>query len=347
VAPTPIRLKGRDVRPHKAVVAPRFGAPTVLTREPWTFVSLWLKKEKQQNALFYWDQGYEFYRASIGLPPQSAPLLLYYSYMNATKALLAAKGISFDPYHGVKKHGTGSSSRVSLKSESVRFLPKGVVPALSTYYSEPEPARTHSLQELFFNMAFIHRSYCLTYTSQTDMFVPLKNCAYVVEKSSGQTYFTAQLSRDFAPSRIVKRLPASLQSDPSGRTGAIRSVKSVSFARPGNPTQADIYNLVALHRELRQDVHYINGAETLWYAKTITSGPRRLARQPPTIVLAAMHWLSEICRYRPLELASHLSGQKNWLLSEFIEMSPSQFIDEIAAELTGYQFLVPNVRPAT
>src|SRR4051812_26852549 len=55
----------------------------------------------------------------------------------------------------------------------------------------------------------------------------------------------------------------------------------------------------------------------------------------------------EICRYRPLELASHLSGQKNWLLSEFIQMSPVQFIDEIASELTGHQFLMPNVRSAT
>jgi hypothetical protein len=62
------------------------------------------------------------------------------------------------------------------------------------------------------------------------------------------------------------------------------------------------------------------------------------------MVLAAMHRLSEVCRYRPLELASYLSGQKNWLLSEFIQMAPTQFIDEIASEITGFQFLVPNVR---
>ena len=59
-----------------------------------------------------------------------------------------------------------------------------------------------------------------------------------------------------------------------------------------------------------------------------------------------MHRLSEICRYQPLQLKSLLEGQKNWLLSEFIQMSPIQFIDEIASEMTGYQFLVPNVRPA-
>jgi len=60
-----------------------------------------------------------------------------------------------------------------------------------------------------------------------------------------------------------------------------------------------------------------------------------------------MHRLSEICRYQPLLLESLPAGQKNWLLSEFIEMSAIQFIDEIASEMTGYQVLVPNVRAAS
>lgn len=60
-----------------------------------------------------------------------------------------------------------------------------------------------------------------------------------------------------------------------------------------------------------------------------------------------MHRLSEICRYRPLQLEKFLAGQRNWLLSEFVTMAPDQFIDGIAAELTGHQFMPPNVRPAT
>jgi len=48
-----------------------------------------------------------------------------------------------------------------------------------------------------------------------------------------------------------------------------------------------------------------------------------------------------------MELDSFLSGQKNWLLTEFIQMVPSQFIDEISSEITGYQVMIPNVRLAT
>jgi hypothetical protein len=47
-----------------------------------------------------------------------------------------------------------------------------------------------------------------------------------------------------------------------------------------------------------------------------------------------------------MDLASCLEGAANWLLHEFIKMSATQYIDELAFELTGHQFLVPNVRPA-
>ena len=85
----PLRLNGREVAPRKAIMSATFGAKTVLTNSPWTFVVLWLKRNKKRDALFYWEQAQQFWQASIGLPIQSAPLLLYYSYMNAAKALLS------------------------------------------------------------------------------------------------------------------------------------------------------------------------------------------------------------------------------------------------------------------
>jgi hypothetical protein len=91
----PLRLGGRDVMPRKAVMSPTFGAKTVLTNSPWTYVSLWLQRNKKKEALFYWEQAQHFWRASVGLPLQSSPLLLYYSYMNAAKALLGFQGRRF------------------------------------------------------------------------------------------------------------------------------------------------------------------------------------------------------------------------------------------------------------
>src|SRR5262249_47524890 len=98
-----VRLDGRDLKLHKATVSPSLGAKTVLTNSPWEFVSLWLERESHTDAHFYWNQAREFHRASSSLAIQSAPLLHYYSFMNATKALLAAKGKAIDKRHGVRE----------------------------------------------------------------------------------------------------------------------------------------------------------------------------------------------------------------------------------------------------
>ena len=113
-----IKLKGKMIKPHKSVVSPALSSRNVLTNSPWDFVDLWLKKENKRVSIFYWNQAREFHRASAGLPIQSAPLLHYYSFMNAVKALLSSKSIDFNEYHGVKSHNMrGATSRISITNE--------------------------------------------------------------------------------------------------------------------------------------------------------------------------------------------------------------------------------------
>lgn len=339
---------GRILGPHKAILSAKFDARTVLTNTPWEFVSLWLKREKQDDALILWNQAREFYEVSLGLSLQAAPLLNYYSFLNATKALLSAKGIPFQSTHGIKADNLrGVSRRIRLSNEGIAIQQQGVFPALSQYLQESESAKKHTLKELLFNLPFVHRTYCLTYTTQHDMFVPLRACKFVVNRTSGEAYFSAAVSEDFPMQYMKRRLPASLILDPSAGSRGLRSAASVTLSHVKRITGTDLAKLADLNGRLRSDVHYINATQTLWYAKLNVPGPKRLLRFPLTLTLAAMHRLSEICRYRPLELAKFTASQENWLLSEFVQSAPRQFLDAIASELTGYQFLVPNVRPAS
>jgi hypothetical protein len=343
-----VKLKQREIGPHKAIVAPLLNSRNVLTNSPWTFVALWLQRNHKPKALFYWEQAQEFHKVSIGLPLRSAPLLLYYCFMNAAKALLVAKGANLNEKHGVSAHSkVAAGGKRTFAGEGIKIHPKGILPSLSTYYGEAETSKTHTLQELFFNMVFIHRTYCLTYSSQKEMFLPLANCAYVYDTRTKEVFFKAEIEKNIPFNPAVKKLPATFVAAPVIGPRAIRSVATLAWRKPGRPTARNIQELIDFNRTLRQELHFINGAQTLWYLKTPTAGPRRLKRQLPTLILAAMHRLSEICRYQPLLLESFLAGQKNWLLSEFIQMSAMQFIDEIASEMTGYQFLVPNVRAAS
>lgn len=167
----PIRIHGRDLKPYKAITAPLLGTRAVLTSSPWGFVSLWLKREKKHEALFYWDQAREFHNAASGMPIQASPLLHYYSFMNACKALLKAKAIPFDEHHGLRAHNMrGQTSKITLSNEGVRIMNRGIYAALSAYLGETETSQTHSLQELFFNLPYIHRTYCLTFKNQSRPF---------------------------------------------------------------------------------------------------------------------------------------------------------------------------------
>lgn len=339
------KFQGRTIRPHKSVIAPALGERTVLTNSPWTFVALWLKRKHADRALFYWEQAQEFHKVAQGLPPQSAPLLLYYSFLNATKALLTARGISFNEHHGVRE-SSASINTTSLASLGIAIKQTGVLPSLSAYYEEAETSRTHSLQEMLYNMVFIHRTYGLTYTSQSEMFIPVARCGYVAQKSTKRIYFRADITDNIPLASTLKRLPPLFVPDLAFGPRAVRSVDYVVCRKPTKPSKGEVRQIAEMNGRLRRELQFINGTEALWYIRGHVKGPARLQRQLPTLILGAMHRLSEICRYKPLQLASLLDGQKNWLLTEFIEMSPDQFIDEIASELTGLQFLVPNVRPA-
>lgn len=339
-----IKLRGKVCRPHKSAISPIMDSRTVLTESHWQFVDLWLTREKQADALLYWRQAREFYSAAKGLSAQSSPLLLYYSYLNAAKCLLTSKGVSYDHRHGVNEKRRSAASRVDLSNEGVRLLNHGIAPALSQYFGEIEQRTDHMLKDIFSNMPFIHRTYMLSYPRETEVYIPLVDCRFVQDTVSRRVFFAAEISKDFRFGIIFRRAPASVAPDPAASAATIRSTASLPCLHSGRPTSQDISNIVALNKQLRGDIEYINGAQTLWYLRTRPNGADIILRRVPTLVLMAMHRLSELSRYKPLELNKHLSSKKNWLIDEFLRMSPAQFFDEISSEITGFQFQTPNVR---
>lgn len=243
-----LRVNGRDVAPHKATITPSLGARTVLTNSHWEYVALWLRRERKTDALFYWQQAQVFARAAEGMPVASAPLLLYYSFMNATKALLSAKAVAFDEHHGVRAHNMRhAASRITLSNEGVKIMKRGIVPALSQYLLEGETSDTHSLEDLLFNLPCIHRTFCLTYKNQKDLFIPLTDCRIESDAPTGTAFFTAKLSRDFPGNAFMRRLPPSLISDPviaDGRT--VRSVATASIPGPVARTAGELSALLRI-----------------------------------------------------------------------------------------------------
>jgi hypothetical protein len=340
---TEVRLNQKILRAHKAIVDARFEMPNVLTNDPFVYVDLWLRREHEEDALFFWRQAASFYRSAESLPIEAKPVVLYYSFMNAIKALLTARHVTFTARHGVGSHNMRRpGGKIVLSNEGVRIFANGVLPALSSYFGETEFQQVHSLETLLYNLVHIHRTYCLTYPTRRDIFLPLVEPLFRRDDATGETVFEAYVGGDVDWEAYRRFLPSNFRHFSRGTMRVIQSADFVVTTTAIDPQTADLDQLRALNRIVRGRLKYIKGASTLWYLKVDT--PSDIAREQLTITLAAMHRLSELSRYHPAQLNSLLDGQRNWLLTEFIQMSPPQFIDEIAAEMTGYQILVPNVR---
>lgn len=343
-----IILNKKTMKPNKASISPFLGTRNVLTNSHWDFVELWLKREGKSEALFYWNQARVFNSASIGLPNQSAPLLHYYSFMNAAKALLASKDIQFNPHHGVGKARGGEFTNIDLSSTGVNIRNEGVVASIANYLGDVSDRRQFSLKDMFYNLPYIHRTYCLTYQTENDMFIPIKNARFVLDLNNGDAYLSAKLSKDFSYEGVSDYLTDSFQLvDESNSSGyEIKSSEILKISHPYSFVGSNHELLKQLHKRVRCKLYYINGAETLWYIKGKEGADRQINNSTITITLAAMHRLSEISRYEPFKLVEFLGGEENWIIAEFIQQSPAQFIDEISSEITGHQFLIPNVRIA-
>lgn len=96
-----LHIAGKGVRLHGSVTAPDFRTQRVLCSDPWDFVSLWLKREHQKDALFYWEQSRQFYNASISLPARIKParLGLFSAGRDTTTSPLPLYPVF--PYHAI------------------------------------------------------------------------------------------------------------------------------------------------------------------------------------------------------------------------------------------------------
>jgi hypothetical protein len=320
-------------------VAPDFRTQRVLCSDPWDFVSLWLKREHKKDALFYWEQSKHFYEASRSLPEVSAPLTSYYCFLNATKALLSAKAQPFTESHGVG--GRANPGHKSLSNEIVDFLGAGILPALCNYLVEPNNAgKQFTLQDILWQMPFIHRAYTLSYKGATELFIPLTGNVFMRKDGSKEAWFEAEIDRRYVNGHTKRIIQPGFELREEGDRYFIRRKRR--FRWSGHDIENSIAEFIRYHKTIRRRVVPIFSSENRWYLKKSVAGHDKLANSQLVLMYAAMHRLSELSRYDPIALAGHFNVNHNWLLSEFIKAAPGQFVYGIASEITGLEFIRPD-----
>jgi hypothetical protein len=339
MAVTQLHIAGKPVRLHGSLMTPNFRTPRVLCNDPWDFVSLWLKREHKNDALFYWEQARNFYEATLALPILSSPLTSYYCFLNATKALLVSKGAQFSEKHGVD--GESKPGHKSLSNEIVNFHGGGVLSALALYLGESNNAgRSFTLHDIFWQMPFIHRSFCLTYKGSTELFIPLESNCFMRKDGSKEAWFQAEIDRRYVNSHTERNIRPGFEIFNENNRYLIRRKRRFTWS--GRDVENSIVQFANYHRQIRHRIVPIYASENRWYLKKSVVGHDQLTNSQLVLIYASMHRLSELSRYDPVALSKHLNVNHNWLLSEFIRNSPGQFIYGVASEITGLEFIKPD-----
>jgi hypothetical protein len=333
----------RSLRLHKCMIDPDFGSRTVLVEDQWAYCEMWLRRQGMDKALFFWRQAEEFYRAGNDLPKTCSPLTKYYAALNAAKAFLISKNVTIDPYHGL----TGESlvGKTSLTREQVRVKGLGVLPQLCHFFGESVAGEIYNLKDILYNLPYIHRAYTITFKSQPELFVPIADPVFVRKHGSSQSWLCFEIKdARFQSEQMMNSLP-DYEHDVGVKGKFIVRRKKRFRWKDTDSQQDNLQHFLAYYRKVRRAACYIKGTSRLWYVKRQINSGKVIERSSLTLTYMALHRLSEIARYTPDKLSKHFESQHNWLLSEFINLSLEQFVDEIAAEMTGQEFMPTGYSP--
>lgn len=339
-----IKIRKSPVRPHKAFINPDFDAPTVLVADKFDYVELWLKRHSTQKAQLLWQQAENFYRASLTMPNESRAIATYYCVLNAAKALLETKGISYSQLHGVS--GKSIGTRTSLSNEISAIKHKGIFVALNQYYGSNVSGVEVSLKDLMYNLPFIHRAYTVTYRGAQDLFIPIKNPRFVRQSNGSEAWFCAEITdAKYCDVKVMARQRGWEIDKSESDKFVIRRKRRFRWDTSRGTKKSDrMTRLLKYHEKIRRDIKYIYGDQRLWYYKRNDRGAGILHWPIPSLIFVAMHRLSELTRYDPKKLLNHFECQHNWLLTEFMNQGVDNFIDQVASDITGHELMVPGYR---
>lgn len=382
ISSVPYQYKNRSLRMEKSYTATNFKSSTVLTDDVFTYIEFYFTSHKKAmkyrnptskarygseskyHYLFYWKQAMTFYQAAKALPIASVPLLSYYAMLNAAKSFLAFRCEYIEDFvEDFGNHGLFENvdlPGVDLANIAVGRKNRGVFPLFGKTLEKDFDAvwpggKSHAitLKKLLYNLAYIHRAYTTTYStprgaSIPELFLPLtagrSPCYH--KANDGNLYLLCELDRRFfsttaasIPAVYTSTLPAEFRVCESNSF----ALRSVSGAKRNTDSLSAEFK--SLNHELRRSFQYIRSGKRLWYIKrTALADSNVLNLNSMLITMAAMHRISEIVRYKPEQLAHLMNSKENWLIHEFISLALDQFIDEIAAEITGHDIMGTSIK---
>lgn len=277
------------------------------------------------------EQAKYFYQAAESAPVKSQPLLYYYSFLNLAKVFLCiTRGTSPDDEYmhsietDVKRDTTIQTAEVkilTLYSSTRISVAYSLMSALGDSLPFMSPTKLQ-LKDCLASCIGIHRTFCETY-DKSESFVRLLNPHCVKE---GKTFeFVATLKKcDAAMMGALVAAGYDIQ-DMGGHFEYHQRIVMPGY----NIRRQDWYDLSSLlSNGLRA---YTDGNE---YRMYFPLSPK-VAISSTSVIYAIMFFLGSVTRYNPYFFDSLMNEKEQWLISEFLNTQPSQFLYFLISYMVG------------
>lgn len=273
------------------------------------------------------EQSKHFYLTGESSPIKSQPLLYYYSFLNLAKII-----INLNSKHGPRKtymHGMNESHNNKFSHSTITKQKQkiNVVQVAHELVSIFDPAiavadLSLNVKELLNHCVGVHRAYSEIY-NQNEVFRRLKtHCLYRERKD---LIFKAELQ---CQATDVAELIARGYSITEEEDGFFYTERHTMAAY--SPTRADYATLSSTIRS-KGIWYFIGNSGYTTYLSSSTVG----RYNQESIIYMVMFYLGSITRYHPYMFDEIFSDKEQWLMSEFLNTQPKQFIYLATARILG------------
>ena len=348
---------GRKLR-NQPKGAPLFYAgqrlPRVVTSDPWAFLRyesrVLLSKEHAASATAYIDQAFDFFEAAAIPRTSSRPLLYYYSFLNLAKVLILHKRQIELPLiikHGIKDPKANVKQRLLFPGQQVQFMRANpghaeLFPELLLGFEGSTALcnRVFRVIDLMKQIPSIHRTSC-SVLDHKPHFCPVKEIEFY--SNGREVWAVLRLKRhDRDVRETFSRLRKTRRFSRIFSQAAADDNNELRFeTEPVQGTRRGIDRAIGTLSKRLRALGVYGVLTQLGYRYYLAEfQPRNLIPQLCS-VYAVMFYLGSITRYKPHDFDSIISRGYEWLVAEFLETQPSQFLYLVASHIAGVEVVKP------
>lgn len=328
----------------------------IATLDPWRCLQVHVhsnvKDQKQkQKALAFLEQAEDFYHAAEAPRIASKPLLHYYSFLNLAKSYLAVKkglDLSYST-HGLREPSTNRRKRMTITSQMVEVDKIRNKSYVSIYHklvrecgftvpAKPKPMKVVDLLEQAVNINGI-TAWSMGRPCQ---FFPLADIRFEYDSSTKDVWISWDIRKNnlMASANSASNLRKNMTAFEEV-TSSCKDFRRFESIHARRYTRSPIQVLRKLVNDTWHDIwsELKPGGYQFW----VSSIPKAKRLAQLAAAYQAMFYFGSLTRYRPDDFHKLADGKHGWMVQEFLNTQPLQFVYFLGSGMIDSELVMPEL----